>query len=388
MMPILGFLHDFMGVDTDTVEILRSQMDDPHAYINTTAAHSRAWIVTHASDGSMRVGFEKRLAAHLNAQPKTRETVPLRTWIGTLLAETNMPILYGKHSTYPGLVEDFWNWADAMPMLMSPFPAWLVAGKAVAARDRIHAHLRKVLKSDDLSDMIAYRIKSALEGGISFEGASGYEIGIITALLSNSIPAVYWVVLHALEAADALRPELMKGVNIVDGVAEISAQHVLKDCPQLRNTWLETLRLYQNSGQMREVVLEGAEIPRSKGKDGVVRFSSGSLVQVPLRPPHVETSVWGEDAGEFRASRWDGGVTKQARETYRPFGGGLHLCPARQYAEEEAFLAVAAVLVGWEVEVLGERPQAQLQSLGLGVAHPVGDVEVAVRKVMDVRFVD
>jgi cytochrome P450 len=68
---------------------------------------------------------------------------------------------------------------------------------------------------------------------------------------------------------------------------------------------------------------------------------------------HGSGEYWGEDADVFRPERFlEGGDSKAPRPGFQPFGGGMHLCPGRQFAFSEMVAVVATLLLGFDVEPL------------------------------------
>lgn len=75
---------------------------------------------------------------------------------------------------------------------------------------------------------------------------------------------------------------------------------------------------------------------------------------------HEMTEVWGPDALEFNPERFVGSagsfadkdLEKKRRAAYIPFGGGLNLCPGRNFAFAETLGLISVLVLGYDVEGL------------------------------------
>jgi cytochrome P450/NADPH-cytochrome P450 reductase len=104
----------------------------------------------------------------------------------------------------------------------------------------------------------------------------------------------------------------------------------------------EALRLWPTvpgfSLYAKEDTLLGGKYPMKKG--------ATLMVLVPKL--HRDTSVWGEDAEEFRPERFEG-LASLPPHAYKPFGSGQRACIGQQFALHEATLALGMVLRQFEL---------------------------------------
>ncbi|GLJ24467.1 hypothetical protein SUGI_0467250 [Cryptomeria japonica] len=102
----------------------------------------------------------------------------------------------------------------------------------------------------------------------------------------------------------------------------------------------EVIRLYPPAvGLMREVhkdtTLGGIAIPK------------GAQVLFPMLSLYHDTSLWGEDANEFKPERFSEGISKAAKyesTALIPFGYGLRSCVGQNYAMLETKVALVMIL--------------------------------------------
>jgi cytochrome P450 len=61
---------------------------------------------------------------------------------------------------------------------------------------------------------------------------------------------------------------------------------------------------------------------------------------------HLDTTIWGADAAEFKPTRWlddTGNIITPAKGTFLPWSGGPRVCPGMKFSQVE-FVAVFATL--------------------------------------------
>src|SRR4051794_6661438 len=87
------------------------------------------------------------------------------------------------------------------------------------------------------------------------------------------------------------------------------------------------------------------------------RFRRNSAVVISPYALHRDERSWGEDAAEFRHTRWlredgtfDEAAPGQPRGAYLPFGAGSRMCIGAGFAVMEAVLLLARLARDWQVE--------------------------------------
>ena len=121
----------------------------------------------------------------------------------------------------------------------------------------------------------------------------------------------------------------------------------------------ETLRYYAPMGSPRFV-----EADTTIANQYLVR--KGTVVQPAPAALHQDKDVWGADAEEFNPDRFlhSANCTKTNHNgtfedkssvpgaAFRSFGGGRHMCPRRNFAAAEILSLSAAVIMGFDMEVV------------------------------------
>ena len=95
---------------------------------------------------------------------------------------------------------------------------------------------------------------------------------------------------------------------------------------------LSVLRLYPSVPVNSRSALKTTSLPIGGGTDGksplIVR--KGEAVGYCVYTMHRRKDIYGEDALEFRPSRWDEEKLKNVGWAYLPFNGGPRICPGRK----------------------------------------------------------
>lgn len=129
----------------------------------------------------------------------------------------------------------------------------------------------------------------------------------------------------------------------------------IKSCQTLQNILNETLRLYPVVPVNTRQALIDTTIPRGGGPDSAapIFIPKGTSVDYSVHVMHRLKSIWGEDADDFKPSRWIG---KKPGWEYLPFNGGPRICLGQQFAITEASYVIIRLLQRFDkLENLDER---------------------------------
>ena len=188
---------------------------------------------------------------------------------------------------------------------------------------------------------------------------------------------------HHPQLLQSIREETSPG--IVNDTPNVS--YLIEKCPQLEAIFLEVLRLVMASSLMRQVI--------EPTKIGDKILEKGNNAMVPYRQLHFSEDVWGKDASQFNPTRFLTHKDLSRNPSYRPFGGGQHLCPGRFVARHAVFAFVALTLSRYDVQldqqISGSRkgyryrdsrqkfPRLDESKPGLGSLSPIKGDEVLLR---------
>ncbi|KAL6914762.1 hypothetical protein FSST1_012522 [Fusarium sambucinum] len=142
----------------------------------------------------------------------------------------------------------------------------------------------------------------------------------------------------------------------------------LKGCQKLNAIYYETLRVHGGASGFRRVVTDTAI--------GGFTFKAGSDVIMPYRQLHIDEEIWGQDAKTFDIDRFIDNPKLATAKTFKPFGGGMTLCPGRFLMHQIALSFIATVVTRYDIHVVGghaSQPFPQMNHKGpeVGVIFPV-----------------
>ncbi|CAG8979093.1 hypothetical protein HYALB_00000223 [Hymenoscyphus albidus] len=145
----------------------------------------------------------------------------------------------------------------------------------------------------------------------------------------------------ALETQDAydLRSQVINIFFPARDTAAIAIGNVMfelaliKDLKVANAIISETLRLHLPGTRISRTSLRDTILPEGGGLDQLspLFVPKGTFIEMDLYALHRNPKIWGEDAEEFRPSRWqEGRDLLEAKLQYAPFLGGIRMCPAQQ----------------------------------------------------------
>ena len=126
-----------------------------------------------------------------------------------------------------------------------------------------------------------------------------------------------------------------------DGITP-SIKYLEEECPRLNGIWDETVRMAAYSSSVRYV----AEDTVVGGK--ILR--KGNRVMVPNRQLHFDENVFGDKVREFKSTRFIDNDTIIRTGSWRPFGGGVTMCPGRFIAKQAVVTFIAMMLQRFDIE--------------------------------------
>lgn len=228
--------------------------------------------------------------------------------------------------------ENFLAFDKGVIPLYNNVPTFLLSS-AVKARDGLLRLVHSQEYWNQASPLMQERKKSLNMSGEALDRAN---LGLLWASSGNSVPAVFWLVTHLLEDAQAWQACLaqVKDVIAKRNNKEQQDGFTLEELDQmtlLESAFSESLRMYQANVTARNVV-QGFSLETASGEtywipEGTKFMAIWSVLHLD---PHVH-----KDPEEFRYDRF---VDKKQTYTFAngkvlnhdpiiPFGGGLHLCP-------------------------------------------------------------
>lgn len=227
-----------------------------------------------------------------------------------------------------------------------------------------------------------YRLSSFNQGRL--------EVGVLLGILANTIPTIFYTILHVLSDAQLLedvRGEIEAvALRREEGKPVLQVLQVREKCALLYSTLQETLRVHAQGSSVRyvreDIMLQDRWL-----------LKKGMVVQMPQAVMHSDPGAWGPDVSVFNQRRFlkqmttardDGKAFKPQMAAYRPFGGGTSLCPGRHFVTTEAMVLTAVMVMGFEVTPVEGHgwkiPRQKQESMATNVFPPDEDIQVEVRQ--------
>lgn len=284
-------------------------------------------------------------------------------------------------------------WEANIKVLLLGVP-WFLSPKRCSAAQRSRKELidafLKYLNDDGLNSACSF-IKElsglGIRRGLSTENNARALIGSILAIVGNTIPTTFWLLISIYTRPALLadvRTELEATLENPATRTEVSLDitALREHCPVFMSVYDEVLRMSS-----------GITTVRYTNEDTIIQdrwlLKKGAQVQMPTAFIHADPATWGADANIFDNTRFLNSkiLTKEqrARRTaaFRPFGGGNTLCPGRHFASYEVLTFAASILLGFDMNPTADAfvvPKMDRSKLPLTSLKPAGDIEVRLTR--------
>ncbi|KAI4273322.1 MAG: hypothetical protein L6R38_006366 [Xanthoria sp. 2 TBL-2021] len=303
----------------------------------------------------------------------------LRTLCQYTLLEAGIYSFFGKtimemdNNIIPNLLaftDNAWMLFYGLPSFLAS--AVLVPQKTVLETFQRFADLPENLRNDQ--SWSVQRVLIAQECvGMDTRSKACMLAMILWAANSNVNNAAFWVLARIL-FDEQLREAVKEEVNAAWKSEHLDVKSLCANATVLDGTFHECLRLSAGA-MMGRKVLEATRI-------GDKILKPGGTVLVPSRQLHSNANVWGTDHQQFSETRFAKNGSLVRHSSYRPFGGGVSLCPGRKLAREQVFTLVAILIHRFDVRLSHDKkqkfPQLNVSTPALGVTGPAKDMDVYV----------
>lgn len=248
----------------------------------------------------------------------------------------------------------------------------------------------KYIENDGLSSACSFIGELAglgIRRGLSNENNARALLGSILAIVGNTIPTTFWLLLSIYSKPSLLveiRAELEATADkpLPPSKLSLDLGAIREKCPILISTYDEVLRM-----------TSGIATVRYTNEDTLLQnrwlLKKGAQVQMPTAFIHADPITWGADADIFDHTRFLKSRVlakeQKARRTaaFRPFGGGTTLCPGRHFATYEILTFAASVLLAFDMTPttsVFDIPEMDRSKLPLTSLKPVRDIQVSLTK--------
>ena len=328
----------------------------------------------------------------------------------------------------PDLLPDLFTFDAAFNKLLAGFPWWFPnMGAAYRARSRLIRAVREHQEAlyavwedrdpgskwgdlSDVSNVMQDRARAWREvrAGPDTYGPADFSIMWATNVNANQI--IFWMLWYVYQRPD-LRADIMKEIG---PFATLTAVHsglpikgeprltlnlegLLRECPLLKATYFETLRMEASSTSYKSVtetfhIAESAEDAALDGKTHpqTYRFAKGTYICIPHGVHAMDARYW-KNPKTFNPQRFfvehGGDDAKESGKkptvdmgTMKVFGGGQTMCKGRNFAEREVLAFCAAILTVWDVEPVGGKWKDLGRVIGSGAMVPKRGLRVKLSR--------
>lgn len=266
------------------------------------------------------------------------------------------------------------------PFLLQVFPKYMVPD-AFQARERLVEVLKGCLEGvekDEINVISRKRWDISKKHNLSGDYIGRSELELLNGLLSNTVPAVFWILAHALTGSffQAVKEEVGQFVQRDEQQLRFDISQVRTRCPTLVASYQEALRLYASSARAYKIV-EDFEL-----MDGTL-LKKGSLVYVPTETIHKNPKNWGPDVLQFKPERWMKPEYDHHPGAYAPFGVGSSICPGRHFVFDMIIATLVVLIYSADLELSSGSikgvPEIRSRIMS-GVRLPVHDLDVTMKK--------
>ncbi|KAG8845979.1 hypothetical protein FRB96_002205 [Tulasnella sp. 330] len=299
--------------------------------------------------------------------------VDFSVWVRDGIGRAATNAAYGPEllKTFPGFWEAYWKWHEATWKMLYKFPSFLVK-EAFAAREELVEAFMAYLADGPEGDRLRrgghpFSVARRDEYNILFplETHARIDLSLFQAFHINSTVIASWVILRIVLTPGLLsriREEAAPAYSSDKPDVDYISSH--QTCPLLHSVLCECLRHYVAPMAPRHVV--------QPIRIGGYTLQPGNKLLCPARASMMSEQVWGDTASEFVPERFLDKPMDFNGRMMRPFGGGLHLCPGKQFAMIETKVYVASVLTRFNVEFLDGMPKMDEASPTLGTMGALG----------------
>ncbi|KAI9672601.1 MAG: hypothetical protein M1831_000036 [Alyxoria varia] len=341
----------------------------------------------------------------------TNDPVDLFEWCKDALTIASTESVYGAKNPYKSKQrrDDFWYFDSNLTMLMMNFWPKLTAAKAFRARQNLIQGFIDYYNAGaqhHASELAYARWKAQHDAGASTEIIARLEATITIGILSNTVPAAFWLVFEIFS-----RPELLETVRSEVKINALTAEggssgahtvdmgRIRDSCPKLVSTYQEVLRMHSDGTPTRLVMKDVMVAER-------YLLKAGAILTMSVPAVNYEKSVWGDNANVFNPMRFEENAARKADKTqeqkgvvrptsFMSFGASPNLCPGRHFATGEILAMTAMMLLRYDIVPLtqgeGEnggkrqhgdwwRPKRNDWALAASIRPPLGKYPVNVKE--------
>ncbi|KAK7994273.1 cytochrome P450 oxidoreductase [Apiospora marii] len=346
-----------IGVEKATNDIIGSNLGRDSGYLMRFPKYVHHALSAGPGLDAMNRKSIQVLADSLDkwATSSTPATVPMFEWVRHELLLASTDAVYGPKNPFrdPAMEKAWYEFEPKLMVFVLNLWPRVLAAKAFRAREYMVQVWERYFDEgwhEQGSELIKTRVKINDDFQIPLKETARIEIGGSQAILTNTLPAAFWVAYHVFSDPVVLadiRSELLQGVteDPAEGTCTIDLNFVTSSCPILLSTMKETMRIHNTNAASR-IVMEDYRL------DQKILLKKGSTILMPAHVQHTDRDVWGDDVDVFNHRRFLRGPSGGQRVNpvaFRGFGGGTTLCPGRHFATSEMLMLAALLALRFDI---------------------------------------
>ena len=207
----------------------------------------------------------------------------------------------------------------------------------------------------DGSVLVRERYRNSKENKIPLNDIARYEVGGSIAIIVNTTPATFWVLLYIYaneKVLQAVRQEVTDITNIsrdAQGktIRCLDVTKLKKNCHLLVSTFTDVLRHRTLGTSVRKVT-------QDMMLGGKYLLKKDRTLIMPSRVLHTDPDIWGSDVDEFKPFRFAQTARPEGPRldpvAFRAFGGGSTLCPGRHFSTMEILALVTMAVMRYDIQ--------------------------------------
>ncbi|KAI1408107.1 cytochrome P450 [Hypoxylon sp. FL1857] len=349
------FSH-FMGVSKQALDVMGRDPIEDHGFVHQITLETGKGL----SPGPNLDELNTRAVQILNSSlgllcaQQAPTNVKLLEWASheIMMATTNA--VYGPRNPFkdPAVRAAYYQYEAGLITLITGFLPSIIAREALQAREVLTEAFIKYYTEGGLDEGSSVYARNRFEYpsklGVSLRDVAKMETGGSIGLISNSMPATFWMIYHAfsdLVVLEDCRQEVTQAVHEKDGEFYLDLAHIKNQCPILLSTMQEAFRIHSIGMSARTVVEDHL-------LGGKYLLKKNNMVLIPSTVQHSSQLAWGTNVTEFYHKRFvkEPGIKKHDMTAFRAFGGGATLCPGRHFASTEILAFASAILLRFDIK--------------------------------------
>ncbi|KAL4971688.1 cytochrome P450 [Aspergillus desertorum] len=353
--PLVLFTAERLaGIHESGMRLLRDK-EAGGAGLSAETLHAMEKTLTGKPLDRMNEAMARLLSPLIDELVSAPETVDLYAWCTHAITAASTNATYGPLNPYkdPAIEAAFWTYETNIAPLLSGIISSLIGRKAHKARKATVSAVLAYFKQkgyEQGSELTKTRYRVMHEGGLSDIDIARAEVSMGLGLLSNTVPAAFWVLFDLYS-----RPDLLQEVReeVKNHAVRVENTHRGKkyiiDIPALRDSCPLYVSAYQEILRTRSMTA----VTRVVMEDTMIAdrylLKKGGVLSIPASAMGADETVWGaESANEFNPKRYmkdiNGGSPRRTGG-FMAFGVSPTICPGRHFASSEILALVAMVIL-------------------------------------------